>query len=342
MNSKQRALRTLNFEETDRVPFDLQGREKALMAYFRVDTLEGLYECLGIDFWRIKLPPYIGPKRYVNGMEANYWGVPYACNEGDSSYLCPLREVDTVDEVEAYQWPSAKDFYYDYIERDIDQHEEFCIIGGTWAPIFHNCTWLCGLENTLVNLALKPDVSKAIIRKITDFWIDYTRNVLDKGNGKIDVVYNCNDFGGQNGMLMSPDTWRTFFKPEFKRFYDLIKSYGVKVMQHSCGSIRPIIPDLIEIGADILDPIQVRAKDMEISELASEFGGRIVFHGGVDTQYILPRGSEHEVRAEVRRIIKCFEDKGGYVLCGSQDYIDDIPVENIVAIYDEGAKLQQN
>ena len=259
--------------------------------------------------------------------------------DGDSGNQCPLREVSSIDEVENYLWPSPDDFFTGHIQSEIDSYKEYAIIGGVWAPIFHNIAWLCGFETTLVNLHIQPEVTEALIRKVTDFWVGYTRKVLESGNGKIDIIYNCNDFGAQSGLIMSPETFRRFFKPALKRLYDVVKEYDAKVMQHTCGSIVPIIPDLIEIGADIINPVQVSAAGMAPDLLKREFGDKVTFHGAIDTQYILPNGSIEDVRSETKRVVRLLGKGGGYILAGSQGFESDIPVENIVAMYDEGTKV---
>lgn len=345
MNSKERVMRTIQYEETDRVPFDMFGtwgvNKENIRKYCNASNYEELYKILGIDIWNINAMPYTGEKRYYKGIEADYWGITKeAYEDGDSSEMCPLRNISSIDEVEKYNWPDPDDFSSSHIEKEICDHKDFAILGGVWAPIFHNVTWLCGFETTLVNLQLQPEVSKAIIKKVTDFWIGYTKKVLEAGKGEIDIIENCNDFGTQSTMIMSPENFREFFKPELKRLYDTIKQYDAYVMQHSCGSIKPIIPDLIEIGVNILNPVQVSAKDMNPEELKKDFGDKITFHGGVDTQYVLPNGNVKDVREEVRRIISILGKGGGYILSGSQGFESDIPIENIVAMYDEASKIR--
>ena len=345
MNSKERVLRTLEFKETDRVPLAVSGREDDLMLYLKANSLNRMYEILDIDFRGINtsdLQDKRGVKRTHKGHEANIWGVPLICANNGFQELCPLSEISSVDEAEAYDWPLAENLNYYDIEKQITENDGYFLIAGVWAPIFHDFTWLCGFENCLAMLLSEPEIAKAVLRRITDFWIAYTKIILEKGKGKIDCVMNCNDFGMQKCLIMSPGVWREFFKPELKRFYGCIKNFGANVFQHSCGSIFDIIPDLIEIGADILDPIQVAAVGMGTESLAEKFGGKIVCHGGIDTQFILPNCSEPEVRAEVRRVIGTLGSRGGYILCGSQGYMEDIPIENIVAVYDEAKKVKVN
>ena len=341
MNSRERVIRTLSFQETDRVPLDIRGREEDLMKFLGAKNWSEFYEILGIDFRNIGVTGLHDTreiKRVHKGHDANIWGVPWICGNNGYQELCPLYEISSVDEVEAYEWPSVEHLHFYDIESQVAANEGYYLNACVWAPIFHDFTWLCGFENCLMLLVSEPEISKAVIRKITDFWIGVTKKTLETGKGRIDCVSNNNDFGTQRNLIMSPDVWREFLKPELKRLYDCIKSYGAKVFQHSCGSVADIIPDLIEIGADILDPVQVASDGMDTESLAEKFGGKISFHGGIDTQFVLPNGSEEEVRAEVRRVIGTLGSKGGYILCGSQDYMEDIPIANIAAVYDEAKK----
>jgi len=344
MKSKERVLRAIDHRETDRTPFDMFGtwgiNKDRIKSFVKASSYEEMYDILGIDVWYMNNLTYTGEKRYFNGKEADYWGITeMAYKDGDSSNECPLRDISTVDEVENYKWPSPDDLYGGHIEKEIDDHKDFAILGGVWAPIFHNITWLCGFETTLVNLNAQPEVSEALIRHVTDFWVGYTKKVLELGRGRIDIIENCNDFGAQNSLIMSPQMFRKFFKPALKRLYNVIKEYGAKVMQHSCGAIAPIIPDLIEIGVDIVNPVQISAEGMSPDILKCEFGDKITFHGAIDTQHVLPEGSVDDVRREVNRVINILGRGGGYILSGSQGFESDIPVENIIAMYEEGRNL---
>jgi len=161
--------------------------------------------------------------------------------------------------------------------------------------------------------------------------------LLECGKGKVDIVQNCNDFGTQNGLIMSADMFREFFKPELKRIYDLIKSYDAKVMQHSCGAVSEVIGDFIEIGADVVNPVQVTAHRMDIETLASRYGSQVTFYGGIDTQHVLPKGPVELIRHKTRETLDLF-DGGGYILAPSQGVEADIPVEHLLAMLDEGER----
>jgi len=344
MNSKERVLRTINRQETDRVPFDMFGTSleniERIRAFMKIPTYPELYRVLGIDIWTDwGFADYIGESRLYKGKAADYWGVPYESQDnGDSSNLAPLMEISSIDEVESYKWPNPNDFSFTRLIKEIEKYRDMAIVGGVWAPIFHNVTWLCGFETTLMNLAAEPEISEALIRHVTDFWVGYTKNLLEAAKGKIDIIQNCNDFGAQNSMIMNPELFRKFFKPALKRIHDTTKEYGAKAFQHCCGSIFQIIPDFIEIGVDVLNPIQITAKDMDPVKLKKEFGNKLIFDGGIDTQYILPNGSTEDVKQEVKKMLDILDQNGGYILGGSQGLESDISVENIIAMYEEGKK----
>ncbi len=185
-------------------------------------------------------------------------------------------------------------------------------------------------------LSLAPEIAKAIIRKITDFWVGYLKKVLQAGKGCIDIIENCNDFGTQRSLFICPEQFREFFRPELQRLYDVTKEYGAKVMQHSCGAIAPIIPDFIEMGADILNPIQVEADGMEIAPLVRNHGKQICFYGGIDTQRLLPKGPVKRIEKETRKLIDFFGYEGGLILAGSQGLMNDIPYEHAIAMLTAG------
>lgn len=344
MDAKERVKRTLEFKETDRVPFGIFGcnswDEERMAKDLNLGSVEEMYKELELDIWHLFQPlQYTGEQRIHMGKPADFWGVPLDIRQfGDSSIYNPLAELSSIEEVEAYQFPDIDDFDATWLDKELDRHEGLAIEGGLWAPIFHNVTWLCGFENTLCNMIMEPEMMKLLIKKVTDFWIAYARKTLDTAKGRIMIMQNCNDFGTQRDLIMSAEMFREFFKPEFKRLYDTIKEYDVAVLQHSCGAVSSIIDDFIEIGADIMNPVQVSADGMDIDTIAGRFGGRVTLYGGIDTQWVLPTGSEEEIRATVRNTVSKFDMCGGYILAPSQGVEPDIPTRNIVTMFDEGKK----
>lgn len=190
-------------------------------------------------------------------------------------------------------------------------------------------------EEFYLDLIISPQTAEALLDKLLEFNLEYLKRCMEKTKGKIDAVFCGDDYGSQRGMLISPKMWRTFIKPRLKELISTVHQYGLKYCHHSCGGIRPIISDLIEIGVDILNPIQPRAAGMDPFELSKEFGKYIVFFGGVDEQETLPKGSIEDVREEVRQRIKTLGRYNGYIVAPSHDFQPDTPIENILAIYGE-------
>ncbi len=299
--------------------------EEGLAAFIGADTVEEMYRRLGVDVWHCRggLVPNVDV--------GNIWGPA----EGEAP---PFADVNSVQEVENYPFPDPGEWDASELEEEIDAHREFSVCGGINSAVFHKYLSLCGQENALVYLRSAPEIAKAIIEKITDFWVVYLEKVLEAGQGRIDMIENCNDFGTQRSMFISPGDFREFFRPALQRLYDKAKEYGVMYMQHSCGAIRPIIHDFFEMGADILNPIQVRAEGMNVEELAHEYRGKIAFYGGVDTQELLVSGPEKSIRDEVRRLFEIFGLQGGFILSGSQGLLEDIPYEHAVAMLEENLR----
>lgn len=346
MTSRERVLSALDHKPVDRVPADYGANPPVTEALIRrlgaADT-EELLQALGVDMRRIRFNynlPDTGPDS--DGYMQTMWGSKHHQDGFHSeypTYISPFNEDTTVDDVHAHAWPdpAALD-YSDVAEQCRKYHGEYATFGAPWSPFFHEAGWLIGQEEFLVWMHTKPDVVHAIIQHVVDYEVEVTRRFLQAADGMLDITYFGNDFGTQRGLLISPEMWNTFIRQPLKRYYDASHDFGCKVMQHSCGAIRDIIPLLIEDGVDILDPIQVAADGMDLQGLVRDFGSDLCFHGGVDTQRTLPFGTEQDVRTEVRSYLDLTKKNGGYILCGSQELIEDIPLDNILAMYDENQR----
>ena len=346
MNSKERVLAALSHKTADRVPitrchgFWILETEQALLQYFNLkgpDTLDAIFN---FDVYWVEAI-YRGPPlgADADGNQLGIWGTPDSTNTYTQEFIRPLAEATGIADIEAYPWPKIEWLDFSTIRHFADLYRDYAIATPrTWSPLFCRIADLRGFERSLMDLVTAPKIVEAIVEKVTDYNCAYYQNLLDAAPGQIDVAYIGDDPAGQLGMLMSPDHWRRYFKPALARLFDVVRSRGVHVMYHICGSFRPIIPDLIDIGADILMPLQFSAADMDPAELKREFGTEVSFWGGVDTQYVLPHGTPEEVRAEARRLIDILGQDGGYVLSSSHNLMGDVPPENIVAMYDEAAR----
>ncbi len=343
MKSKQRVLAALEHRCSDRVPIALlhgnweDPTAAKLRQHFYLRQTETLSAIFRFDTRAVE-PFYVGPKfaEDADGNLLGIWGTPEGSMTFTEEMGRPLKEVSSVAEVESYLWPKIEWFDFTSVTYQAALYKDYAIVGPRrWSPIFSMIADLCGFETALVNLLAEPAVTEALIEKITDFRCAILEATLDAAPGQIDIAFTGDDPAGQSGMLFSPDVWRRFFKPAWARLFSTAKSRGVKVMHHICGSPVSIIPDLIDIGMDIMMPLQLGAGDMDPDSLKREYGQDITFWGGVNTQHLMPYGRPDDVRAEVRRLIDILGHEGGFILSSSHDLMDDVPVENIVAMYDE-------
>ena len=350
MISRERVLQAIEHKPTDRAPCDYGARPEVterLVAHLGVASYEELLQSLHVDMRRIPavytLEP-TGPDG--DSYMRNMWGTRYREDDDPGSdsnrnVISPFNEDTTVDDVHDHNWPNPDALEWSYVRPECAKHHDtFALYGSPWSPFFHEVGWLIGQQRYYIWMHTKPDVVEAIIQHVVDYEIEATRRFLQAANGMIDITYFGNDFGTQRGLFISPSMYSRFMRPYLRRYFDVSHEFGCRVMKHSCGSVRDIIPWFIEDGVDILDPVQVAASGMSLPSLVRDFGDRITFHGGVNTQSTLPFGSAQDVRAEVRAYLNLTRERGGYILCGSQDYTDDIPTDNLLAIYDENAKLR--
>jgi uroporphyrinogen decarboxylase len=216
---------------------------------------------------------------------------------------------------------------------ECEENADRVIVSGFWTAVFGNAYRMHGFENFLMNLALKPELITTLINRLTDFYLELNERLFSSLKGKIDIFFFGNDFGSQNGLLFSHEMWREFYFESYRKIIDLAHSYGLKVMTHSCGSIRGILPDLIEAGVELLDPVQLTAEDMDPAGLKEDFGRDIVFHGAIDTQGILPVASTEEVEQHVRDVMRVLGRDGGYIFAPCNAIQSDTPPENVEAMY---------
>lgn len=246
-----------------------------------------------------------------------------------------FEHTTDVAEVERAYWPDPQ--YADVagtraaIEPWKDTH---AIFSGVWAPFFHNVGDYFGMDNYFVKMYTDPAVVEAVTEHVVDFYLGVNEIVFRELGDMIDVCFFGNDFGTQLNTFVSPEMFRKFILPHFRRITDQAHGFGLKVALHSCGSIYRVIPDLIDAGVDALHPIQAKAANMDAERLKREFGNDLCFIGGIDTQDLLSHATPDEVRDEVRRIIDVFET--GIVISPSHEAIlPDVPPGNVEAMFDE-------
>ncbi|MBL8218733.1 MAG: hypothetical protein JNL62_05870, partial [Bryobacterales bacterium] len=308
----------------------------ALRGYFNVPDDLTLMERLHVDF-RYPKPQWIGfPLMDAQGRATDYFGIPRA-GAGDFGYALehPLADAASVADVEAYdKWPSPDMWDYRQYAEDCARFEEYAVLGGAWGWFFEAACELVGMERFFLLIHDKPEVAHAILDKVATF-MERTSELLFQAAGRhIDICFTGDDYGFQCGPMMSPRMFREFVRPYLQRMYDAGRRHGKLVMHHSCGSVAKWIPTFLEMGLNILEPIQVRAAGMNPRELAALYGGKLCFHGSIDTQGTLPFGTPEDVRREVRDRVETFRPYGGFTIAPSQHLMTDIPLENIAAMYD--------
>ena len=346
MTPRERVLQAIAHRPTDRAPADYSahaGVTQGLIEKLGVVDHEELLRALHVDMRRISFnysQADTGPD--ADGYMRTMWGARRRQEDpgdGRPGYLAPFSEETTVDDVLAHGWPDPEALDFSQVRQQCERfHGEYATFGAPWSPFYHEVGWLIGQETFFIWMVTKPDVLQAILDCVADYEVEVTRRFLEAADGLIDITYFGNDFGTQRSLAISPAMWQRFFRRPLKRYFDVSHEYGCKVMKHSCGAVRDIIPFLIEDGVDVLDPVQVAATGMDLAGLVRDFGSDLCFHGGVDTQRTLPFGDVGAVRDEVRSYLDLTRDGGSYILCGSQDFIEDIPLDNILAIYDENQR----
>jgi len=343
MNPKERWLAVLQRQTPDRLPMDYWGTPEAtqkLMAHLGVGDYWRMCERLHIDAPVSIRPEYIGPE-IKEGWD--YFGRGFRRVENQTEayeevIYHPLAGFHTVQEVEDnYIWPTADWFDYSGIHAQLKGKEQYPVCGGGSEP-FLDYTYLRGMERAYLDLLENPELVHYCMNKIVDFNYENTRRILELLPGQVTFTYVAEDLGSQESLLFSPKTIREFFFPGMRRMINLTHEAGAYVFTHSDGAIRKIIPDLIEIGVDLLNPIQWRCKGMEREGLKRDFGAALIFHGGMDNQQTLPFGTVEDVRREVIENIEIMGKGGGYILAPCHNIQSVSPVENIVALYETGYK----
>ncbi|MDR0496879.1 MAG: hypothetical protein LBH42_04625 [Treponema sp.] len=373
MTSRERVRAVLAHKEPDRTPVDLGSTNVSSMhikAYQKLLELLGIEDNniqfidfgqqlvvpsdafinkLGVDTKALKLPGSKTKKiKFLTEDHSEYedvWGIVWRKPPGGLYYdsvVHPLANLEDVETVAHYQWPAVDDLCSDSglrdIARPIYENSDFSIVGSCGGSIFMLAQDLRGYENFLVDMMAEKEIATYTLDRITELRIAMTGRLLDQAGEYIDIVKIGDDLGGQNAPLISLELFRELIKPRTEKLIRFIKENSkAAVLYHCCGSMRCFIPDLIEIGVDILNPIQTQAAGMDPLMLKKDFGDKLVFWGGIDTQKTLSKGTPDDVRSEVRERIAQMGSQGGYVVCASHNIQADVPPENVLAMVEEAS-----
>lgn len=368
MNNRERVLTTLDHRVPDRVPLDL-GSVGSLMVdpvYFAVKKQLGikgdiepyrrgstanyyderLLERFDIDFRHIwfRSPDKPGAKENPNGTVTDEWGITWS-SEGSYPVGFPLKDA-ALEDLEKFIWP-VPDKSWDVTElaeiaRHLSENTDYAVVakavfGG--GGLLERSYYLRTIDSLFIDMAVNKDFVHCLVEQVarveTALWDIY----LGAVGPYVDIVQRASDLGTQLSLFLSPALYREIFKPHDAKIFSLIreKAPQAKIWYHSCGAVSDIIDDFIEIGVDILNPVQPTAAGMDSFELKKRYGKRLCFHGGIDIQKALP-GTITELKQEIETRIDAFGPGGGYILAPANHIQDDTPAGNVVFLYDYARK----
>ena len=375
MNHRERLLTTLDHREPDRVPFDLGSTQVTgihVVAYRRLREALGLppvepvlcdsiqqlarpaedvLEQLGVDVRG--LFPLNSHNWGVVEQEAgavwayrDEWGITHHRPRPDGLYYSivevPLPDPSlTAEAIAAHPWPDMADPQRIAGLRELAEQYRMAgyavVLKDPFAGLLEMAQRIVGMENCLILMATEPLVIGALFDRLLRLKLDFWEMALPQLADVVDVIMQADDYGTQQSQLIAPQMFREQLKPRWQIVFDRIQQLapGAWRLFHSCGNVRPLIPDFIEIGVQILNPVHIRAAGMEPVALKRDFGDALVFWGGgVDTQGVLPSGTPQQVRDDVRRNIEALAPGGGYVFNTVHNIQADVPPENVLAMWE--------
>ncbi len=369
MNSRERFTRAMGHEATDRVLVDM-GKQVGSLHKFEYQKLyehlgepewmqnhsvildkmaqtvvpdEALLQKFGVDF-RWLIPHWVGVTPFEKDGRSGYydmWGTTFTEMEDYFAITDTPLKKGTIEELQNHPWPDPDDpgMFAGLREQAKNLHEQTgFVIGadGIKGGILQTCLWLRGYDKFFLDLAMNKDYAEALLDKVLDLYCRMYTNYFEQVGEYAQLVYITDDLGTQVSLLMSPKMFREQVKPKFKAFNDHLKAHSTaRIMFHSDGAIDPLLEDLIEIGVDIINPVQTSTKGLEDTlSLKEKYGDRLCFHGAIDVQQIMPNATVDQIKMEVARRIHDLGSNGGFILAPCHNIGYDIPVENVVALYE--------
>ncbi len=364
MTSRERVCKTLNHKEPDRIPVDLGGNSsgmtdiayKQLTHYLSIKNHaatfsewrtvenfdEAILELLNIDIRAVHMGQPQGYESFNSESEdifENEWGIRRK-NTGDYSQIIhhPLSGL-TIGDLKNFNWPdpcnSGRVAGLREEAQKLFENTDYAIKLADPMSLFNGIScMLRGFEQFMVDLVTNEKFVFALVEKELELLMGFYGSVLDAVGRYIQIVETSDDYGMQNGPMFSPSIYKKFFKKAHQRLNDFIRSRTrAKILLHSCGSVKAFIPDFIDTGIDILDPIQPHAADMNLKEIKNEFGKYLCFHGGIDMPQILRGRSVKNIEEDIKEVIGIMAADGGYIFAPTHNIQPDIPPENVIAMY---------
>jgi len=362
MTSRQRVLAALNHREPDRVPLDIGGSlatginvaaYQALKEFLGLDTPtvlasrrsqtavveDAVRERLGIDTAGILARgPSDAEILLPDGGYRDEWRVVRHKPETGHYYVTrpPFAGHPTLSDLAAFPWPDPDD--PGYVQGLREEHQalrgtDYAIILSLPVGFVHQAQFMRGYADYMVDLLVAPRFAEELMDRILEIHLAVAGRMLETVGGDVDVVLYADDLGCQDQPMLSPDLYRRLIKPRQRRLMDFVKARtAAQVMYHTCGAVYALIGDFVDVGIDVLNPVQTTAAGMEPATLKAEFGQDLAFWGGVDLQRLLPYGTPAEVMAAVRELVACLGHDGGFVVSAANIVQPDVPPQNLWAM----------
>ncbi len=346
MRSKERVLKTFNFEKTDRVPIDYSSNPTIHMAFCRElgipdGNYGALFEALGVDY-RTAWPRYTGPLLFPEiedcAVDPQYGFYTRWIPNKNGGYhdFCefPLKDADP-ETIFAFPVPDPDKYDYNTAIDQLKSQSDYALYVGNpgVGDIINSIGRVMGMEDTLVNLALEDEATLDLVNRKVTLELRIMERLLHKAGGLVDFVWIGEDLGTQIAPMISPALYNTVLRPHHQKFIDLAKAYHLPVMVHTCGSSSWVYEDFIKMGVNAVDTLQPEAVNMAPRYLKEHFGGRLSFHGCISTAGALAYGTTEEVEKVVRETLEIMMPGGGYHFSPTHMIQDNTPVENIVTMY---------
>lgn len=340
MNHKQRVHAALERQPTDRIPVWMWFHP--VTAERMANELEipaaHLDDVLGHDIKQTWIANNYAMEGIVHDNQGeshvDEWGIEWIkIDEFNQIKTSPLKDASR-EEILAYQYPYDKTKKLLNLMKPLLKHKEDYFIGCDISPSLFEMIWrLRGMEESIYDIVLDRGLFQIMINQAADFNLHLAKKAVQEF--ELDWLWSGDDVAGKENLIMSPEDWREIIKPRLKEIFDVGKTNGLWMAHHCCGALRSIIPDLIEMGLDILNPIQCDCVGMNPAELKKDFGSDLAFVGGVDTIELLPNATSDIVFNETKKLIETMTaDGGGYILAASHTIPPETPMDNIFALYE--------
>ena len=345
MTHRERVLKTFQFQQPDRLAFDLTEGSvwRGLLGYFRhkfgLQSAVEVVNFLDNDFRWIRMRDV-----QKEEPEEDVVGAPVVPDERQTQPKKVtggiLAEARTVQDIERYPWRDPGDWKVPDCREARRLWPDHALVFLTgWMPLFWRACEAFGVEEGLIKLMDLPSVFEAFVKRHHEYYMEILSRGLAAARGYCDICWLGDDFATQQSMMISPELWRKFIRPYLAEQVRLAREHDMYVLFHSCGAVRPVLHDLVDIGVNGLLVFQTTATDMDAESIAREFGGKLVFYGGIDVQQVLSFGTTDDVERTVRANSRAFADCGGYVAANCHSTVATIRPENIHAMCDAAREV---